>query len=83
LKKPDGGPAFPFGTKVTRENYMGEETVYESNVPGVTLRQYYAAAALKGVLANPECRGTFQELAVECFNMADWMIAVEDAEKQS
>lgn len=46
----DGGPAFPMPS--------GPENVYEH---GMTLRDYFAAAALTGLLA---CEGTNGEAAV-------------------
>lgn len=48
----NGGPAFPFGRQVIAENYLGVEREIESNQPGMTLRDYFAAKAMQGYLAN-------------------------------
>ena len=44
MSKETGGPAFP----VTSDNYANSESV------GMTLRDYFAAKALQGLLANPK-----------------------------
>jgi hypothetical protein len=43
MNKETGGPAFPTGTGVTPYN------------PGMTLRDYFAAKALQGILADSDC----------------------------
>lgn len=54
----DGGPAFPV----------------PHFSPGMTLHQYFAAAALQGMLADPEISGTHQDYANEAIYHADAMI---------
>jgi hypothetical protein len=54
----NGGPAFPDGGQ---HNYTG----------GMTLRDYFAAAALQGILAYGVCDG----VAEEAYNQADQMLA--------
>jgi hypothetical protein len=61
----DGGPAFPF-----RE--QDGEGGYE-RFPGMSLRDYFAAAALQGLLANAS--EVNDELAAEAFMAADAMLA--------
>ena len=70
----DGGPAFPCHTN-PRPDYL-------ANAPqGMALRDYFAAAALQGEVANPsaklfESEGiTFTELAEDCYRIADAMLA--------
>jgi hypothetical protein len=53
---------------------------------GMTLRQYYAAASLKGVCANPKCvlavdldASELEEVAKFALKLADAMIKVEGA----
>lgn len=46
--KPDGGPAFPTG------ELRSIDSIHEiyGNLPGMTLRDYFAAKAMQGFLAN-------------------------------
>ncbi len=60
----DGGPAFPFCTDFSR--------VHE----GMTLRDYFAAAALQGMIACEQVQhGTFQDYARIAYQQADAMLA--------
>jgi hypothetical protein len=59
----DGGPAFP----IRFENGMYQQ--------GITIRDYFAAAALQGLLANPDFEGTQEGFAIESYRLADLMIA--------
>jgi hypothetical protein len=70
----DGGPAFP-GQWYDFQPTTGEQVVRESFV-GMTLRDYFAAAALQGIIAaqaNPQsneyaddaCKRTFPRHAYE------------------
>lgn len=45
-------PAFPTNESSESVNFPGARDVYASS--GMTLRQYYKASALKGLLANPQ-----------------------------
>jgi len=69
MSKNDGGPAFP---AVTKSDYPNEKF-------GMTLRDYFAAAALQGHLSNPHNTEhpaySRKGLAVECYAMADAMLA--------
>lgn len=61
-----GGPAFPTGTGVTPYN------------PGMTLRDYFAAKAMQGMLADP----TFpdeMDIAGAAYEVADAMIKAREA----
>jgi hypothetical protein len=66
----DGGPAFPF-----REHFGGSG--YE-RFPGMTLRDYFAAAALQGWCACPTTAGTEQDAAELAYRYADAMIAARE-----
>lgn len=46
----DGGPAFPCPEDYTQE---GVAIYGPKNLQGMSLRDYFAAAALQGLLANP------------------------------
>ena len=43
-------------------------------VPGMRLRDYFAAHAVQGLLANPEVSGTNASLAADAYDMADQMM---------
>ena len=60
----DGGPAFP------HETYNG----YDS---GMTLRDYFAAAALPQV--DQRSHGTPDDIALECYQLADAMLKAREA----
>ena len=64
----EGGPAFPF-----REQ-DGEGGYYR--FAGMSLRDYFAAAALQGLLANAS--EVNDELAAEAFTAADAMLAARE-----
>ena len=61
----DGGPAFPCGT------------IHEGNSEchdGMSLRDFFAAAALQGFCACSEVRGTTQQIATSAYEFADAML---------
>jgi hypothetical protein len=69
----EGGPAFPF-----RE--QDGEGGYE-RFPGMSLRDYFAAAAMQGLLANAS--EVNDELAAEAFMAADAMLAARERKESS
>jgi hypothetical protein len=67
----DGGPAFPFGQ-------MSETTGQPINGyynPGLSLRDYFAAVALQGLLANPKVVYSARGFASNSYLLADAMLA--------
>ena len=42
--------------------------------PGLTMRDYFAAAALQGLLANDAKNGAWGEYATMAYNLADSMV---------
>ena len=67
----DGGPAFPIppaGTGDPRDSM----TVGSS---GLSLRDYFAARALQGMLADTGCGGPFEAYAKDAYLHADAMLA--------
>jgi hypothetical protein len=74
----DGGPAFP---RVRREREPGYEPT-EIADGGMTLRDYFATAALTATMSHPSIlesasagpRGKSAELARFCYQMADSML---------
>ena len=74
-QKDNGGPAYPW-TYMDRDS-MGQEVTREQGV-GMSLRDYFAAAALQGILAQPlESDAAFSpELcAGSAYEYADAMLA--------
>jgi len=61
----NGGPAFP--SPEAAKIHYGDASLYS----GMTLRDYFAAAALQGILAYGVCDG----VAEEAYNQADQMLA--------
>lgn len=61
----DGGPAFP----------QNDATVNRiNNLDGMSLRDYFAARALVGMLANHDCGGSFDAFARDAYRYADAML---------
>ena len=79
MSKPsDGGPAFPTNTHefetVGREQYV-------LSYDGMTLRDYFAAAALQGLTKNPNNHwGSRAEAAEDFYKLADAMLAEREKE---
>lgn len=68
-----GGPAFPGERVVYRAGYATKET---EPVAGMTLRDYVAAKALGGILADPASSTTSVErVAAASYEYADAMLA--------
>ena len=81
----DGGPAFPW--QYMDRDSMGREVTREQGA-GMTLRDYFAAAALQGYLAGRNsCRhenpSNHQALiaAEYCYRYADAMLAAGDGKE--
>ena len=78
MKPNDGGLAFPVQFDATRR------------APGMTLRQWYAGQAVKGMLSNPNyiyipekvADDPNERFSARAFQVADAMIAFEEAEKE-
>jgi hypothetical protein len=60
-----GGPAFPCEGIVTSNGILYE---------GMSLRDYFAAKAMQGLLADPTIKAEPEEFAYEAYNMADAML---------
>ncbi len=79
----DGGSAFP----QVETNYVGERGDYEMRVEslgGMTLRDYFAAKALQGLLAtgedfrNQDGRDGWEWHALAAYSMADAMLEARE-----
>ena len=69
MQKQTGGTAFPLP--------LGSETV--EGCAGTTLRDYLAAKAMQGKLANPEWMASDARTATEAYAMADAMLRAREA----
>ena len=73
----DGGPAFPLGPTAGTMKPMQDGTLIVTHYgmePGVTIRDYFAAAALQGLLAYDGDCSTAIGLAYNTADaMLDWM----------
>ena len=70
----DGGPAFPHTTQ-----WDGITPAINHN--GMTLRDYFAAAALQGLLSSIEPNQLWcgEDVAVTCYRTADTMLKAREA----
>lgn len=66
----DGGPAFPCGLQSGHLQPMHE---------GLSLRDYFAAKALQGLLANPEWNLNHHSASQEAYGHADAMLKAREA----
>lgn len=72
MSKPTGGPAFP---AETRAEYSGIAT----KQTGMTLRDYFAAAAMQGFLASETEEGTpIRNIGSGAYEMADAMLKARE-----
>lgn len=78
----DGGPAFPTAMTATTNNPVGDgrtlQTHYGSQA-GMTLRDYFAAAALTGSLAASHTDAEPDEFARVAYILADEMLKAREA----
>jgi len=70
MSKDTGGPAFP------TKNYKAVVPVATGYAEGMTLRDYFAAKAMQGLLSDPDWRQytTFVETAFDAYKQADAML---------
>ena len=79
MSKPDGGPAFPRAHVPATVTDMGNWQHHTPFVPaqdGMTLRDYFAAAALSGALYDASINAA--DLAKDAYGIADAMLAARD-----
>jgi len=60
-----GGPAFPYENRYEHE--------------GMTLRDYFAAKAMQGIMTDPDMTMGADKLAEWAYTMADAMLKARDA----
>jgi len=72
--KDDGGPAFPVGVRVVHQDSRGGHVVHEAD-PGMSMRDYFAAKAMQGMLTNPDIDYSASEyVAMVSYTIADAML---------
>ena len=73
MDKETGGPAFPTKSyDVASQTWTIEE--------GMTLRDYFAAKAMQGIVANPNAQGmSYREISDRAFAQADAMLKAREA----
>lgn len=67
----NGGPAFP-----VQSIYVEDQ---DTNSPGMSLRDYFAAKAMQGLLAQGN--RSWDDIASRAYAVADAMISVKDENK--
>jgi hypothetical protein len=70
MSKDRGGPAFPFG----QTSEQSGQLVNGWGSEGMTLRDYFAAKAMQGALANPEVKETAGARSEWAYEIADAML---------
>jgi hypothetical protein len=69
--KPENPPAFPHTDWI---NAQGQGQTYE----GMTLRDYFAAKAMQGILSRGVILGPKSEIAEHCYFYADAMLCARE-----
>ena len=68
----DGGPAFPVWE-------LNGKNIPEMTGFGMTIRDYFAAKAMQGLLAARERYENFREIASDAYLLADAMLKAREA----
>ena len=83
----DGGPAFPGGERWRTLDLAGNQTTH-ARAPyqcGLSLRDYFAAKAMQGILAGPASREgvpmkEWMDVPGHAYRLADAMLAAREAQ---
>lgn len=83
----DGGPAFPHAITGTSEDEHGSAQLDVNSFRGMSLRDYFAAAALQGMLttdrpsdSKPWCSDAlYEKCAYRAYGIADAMLKARQA----
>lgn len=76
----DGGPAFPQALAVTKDR-DGYESVMDSQdrcVGGMSIRDYFAAKAMNGLISDSTVKDTPDRIAKGAYAVADAMIRARE-----
>ena len=74
----DGGPAFPV-IDTSQNTATGETTVYQAVQSGISVRDYFAAKAMQGILSDPAIDHPAEQLATFSYAIADAMLKARAA----
>lgn len=75
-EKDDGGAAFPALKYLIRD----DANDFRANMEGgLSLRDYFAAKAMGGMLADPDVTAAWEDIAKASYKMADAMLAAREA----
>lgn len=78
MKNKTGGRAFPCDSIVERDE-VGHLHGFQVSSGGMTLRDYFAAKAMQGIISS-ECNyGAFSDLASDAYSIADAMLRAREA----
>jgi len=77
-KQDNGGRAFPVDSVVERDE-KGHLHGFEISSGGMTLRDYFAAKAMQGRLANPDWLASDDRTASDAYEIADAMLRAREA----
>jgi len=69
MSKPNGGPAFPVDIRYEKD---GQKHRLFSD--GLSIRDYFAAKALQGLLADTNIKSSAEEFASQAYDVADAML---------
>ncbi|MFL7751383.1 hypothetical protein VZC42_17360 [Raoultella ornithinolytica] len=75
MSRNTGGQAFP------RQQWEcdGQNNVLQYQEEGMTLRDYFAAKAMQGRLANPDWLASDERTAADAYQIADEMLKAREA----
>ena len=74
----NGRPAFPVSTGNPDAPHQDGHTT--AQFPGMTLRDYFAAKAMQGLLSDPNIKASANEFAAQAYTLADAMLKARSAE---
>ncbi|WP_072778311.1 hypothetical protein [Escherichia coli] len=77
MRNKTGGRAFPCDSIVERDE-VGHLHGFEVSSGGMTLRDYFAAKAMQGRLANPDWLCSDDRTATEAYQIADAMLRARE-----
>jgi hypothetical protein len=77
----NGGPAFPQSLTFSPEGIAHVAGEYFANCDGMTLRDWLAGMALPSVYKEGVGEITETEMALDCYRIADAMIAAREKEE--
>ena len=75
MSRNTGGQAFPR----QQWEYDGQNNVLQYQEEGMTLRDYFAAKAMQGGLANPDWLASDERTAADAYQIADEMLKARGA----